>query len=123
MSQAIAAKAGVLAKAQGVDPQVAIAAGLMVNLGRVLIAQQDPIGFAELCHCDPNEREQIELERYGETASGVTLRALQHWSFPKDFIASVGQQGDDPLGGILKLVVQEVQEQMDDEMSCAEGVS
>lgn len=119
MSQAIAAKAGVLARAQGLDPQVAIAAGLLVNLGRILIAQQDPVGFAELSRYDSDQREQIELERYGETAIGVTLRALQHWSFPEDFIASVGQQGDDPLGGILKLVVHEVQEQMDVEMSCA----
>jgi HD-like signal output (HDOD) protein len=123
ISQAIAVKAGALASVVGVDPQVAVAAGLVVNLGRILIAQQDPVGFADMRHCDRGQREEIELERYGETAIGITMRALKHWSFPEDFIASVGQRGDDPLGTILKQAVREVEERMEDELSCAGGAS
>lgn len=123
ISQAIAAKAGALARRQGVDPQVAVAAGLMVNLGRILIAQQDPIGFAETKLCDRSQREQIELEHYGETAIEITVRALKHWNFPEEFIASVGQLGDDPLGIILRQVVNEVEEEQGGELSRASGSS
>lgn len=113
MSQAIATKAGVRAEAEGFDAQVAIAAGLVVNLGLVLIAQQDPVGFVELGQLPPLQREAFEREHYGETSAEITMRALQHWCFPDAFIASVGQQGDDRLGSILHEVIEEVQAHAD----------
>ncbi|WP_298208218.1 HDOD domain-containing protein [Ferrimicrobium sp.] len=113
MSQAIAAKAGAVAAAEGLDAQVAIAAGLVVNLGLVLIAQQDPVGFVEIRQLPLLQREAFERERYGETNGEITMRALRHWNFPEAFIASVGQQGDDRLGDILRAVILDLQELTD----------
>ncbi|MEX6428371.1 MAG: HDOD domain-containing protein [Ferrimicrobium sp.] len=114
MGQAIAARAGDLAEAQGVDPQVATAAGLVVNLGRILIAQQDPLGFAEARHLRVGEREGYEREHYGETALEITVRALARWHFPEEFIASVAQQPGDLLGSILMEAIDSAQQSLDE---------
>jgi HD-like signal output (HDOD) protein len=114
-AQAIATRAGAIAEQEGLDPLVAVAAGLVVNLGSMLIAQQDPVGFAATQCMTPEDCAEFEREHYGETALAITVRALQRWSFPEDFIIGVQQRPDHPLGSILARAIEEVAKQPDDD--------
>jgi HD-like signal output (HDOD) protein len=116
ISQATALKASVLAQEAGLDPQVATAAGLVLHLGRILIAQQDPVGFAEIERLPVRDRAGYERERYGEIWLEITLRALRHWSFPAEFVVAVGQSPDDPLGVVLCEVVHQLEDSESDEV-------
>ena len=103
-----------LAPAYGVEPLVAMSAGLVAELGRILIAQQDPEGYvAAQLQAGPEEREIFETQRYGETARQVTIRALSAWQFPKDFVAGIEGAGQrDPenrLARVLKAAISELE--------------
>ncbi len=95
-----------LAPAYGVEPLVALSAGLVAELGRILIAQQDPEGYAATLGKSPEDREAFEQERYGETARDVTVRALTAWQFPDDFISGIARSGDPATEDRLARVLQ-----------------
>ena len=96
-SVATAAAAEVLAKPAGCDAGLAYAAGLLRNVGRVII---DGLATGRAY---PGEAEwplvsEWEQEIFGQTSAQVTATLLEHWRFPADLVESV-RNHHDPFAG------------------------
>ena len=102
---AVSARTAELAVALGVDPQIAVAAGLVINLGKMLMFQQDPLGYSEIRARSKDEQPELEVARYGETWRNITVRALMRWSFPADFIEAILEGSQSPLGRVLSMAL------------------
>lgn len=70
---------------------VAQSAGLLLNLGKILIAQQDNEGYIKIYHQNHSFDDIIskELERYGRTSNQITAEMLQYWKFPQIITSSI----------------------------------
>ena len=95
-SVATAAAAEVLALPAGADEGLCYAAGLMRNLGRVII---DGLANGKKY---PGEAEwplaaEWERQVFGITAAEVTATLLEHWRFPADVVGAISSHHD-PFG-------------------------
>lgn len=92
-SVATAAAAEVLAQPAGSDAGLAYAAGLLRNLGRVII---DGLATGRAY---PGEAEwplvsEWEEDMFGLTSAEVTAVLLEHWRFPADLVDAIRYQHD-----------------------------
>lgn len=89
-----------------VDPQVALSTGLVATLGWILVAQQDPVGYAEWLSVPLDDRRSFEVARWGRPLASLSQEALRHWAFPEVILEAVGEldgAGDaSTLGRLLR---------------------
>lgn len=92
---ATAAAAEILAPQAGMDPGLAYTAGLLRNLGRVILEDA-----ATGVYPGPGQFPSVadwERTQFGTTAAAVTADLLQHWRFPADVVEGIRGHLD-PLG-------------------------
>jgi HD-like signal output (HDOD) protein len=90
-SEAVAEFAFGSAEQFGVDKQVGLGAGLVVTIGRILMAQQDPEGYFAAKMLSGEDLLNFQRDRYGETWLELSCRALASWNFPTAFIEAIGE--------------------------------
>ncbi len=99
-SAAAALTARLLANHGGeVDPEEAMLAGLIHDMGRLVLNLLMPDHYAPVMHAIYNrEGTSIELERraLGTDHAAVGEIVLRHWRFPEDLVQSVARHHDDP---------------------------
>lgn len=99
----VAVGAKVLALEVGADEEAAFTAGLLHDMGRLVLARAHPGRYAEvLAHGDARGAglENRELELLGVDHSEVGALVAERWQFPKSIVAAIGghhAQGREPL--------------------------
>lgn len=95
---AVATAAAALAPRVGADVPDAFCAGVLHDLGTVLLWRHDPAGHAQLLAqaSSPTQVQLLELGRYGTTHATVCAEVLQAWSFPRELCAALGHRHDPP---------------------------
>jgi diguanylate cyclase (GGDEF)-like protein/putative nucleotidyltransferase with HDIG domain len=105
-----ACAASVIARRVGVSPADAYSAGLLHDLGAVLLHQRDPEAFANAM-ASPSMSDQVvaEITAFGTTHAEYGAAALAAWGFPAPFVEAVAchQHGvEEPrhaLGRVLRV--------------------
>ncbi len=91
-SLAAAAAAQIIARDKGEDPEVAFTAGLLHDLGKVVLGQASPAEYAEVLHKSREVNQilwQLEQARFKMDHAAVGGRLLKHWNFPDNIVAAV----------------------------------
>jgi putative nucleotidyltransferase with HDIG domain len=105
-----ACAASVIARKIGVSTSDAFSAGLLHDLGAVLLHRRDPAAFTDAM-ASPTMSDQVaaELAAFGVTHAGEGAAALDAWGFPEPFVEAVAfhQHGvEEPqhaLGRVLRV--------------------
>lgn len=96
---ATAVAAQMLAFSVDGDSQAAFTAGLLCNIGKIVLAGQFPERYAEvLAYCAATGAQPITIERdlLGLDHAFVGARVAEHWRFPPAIVTAIGD-GADPL--------------------------
>lgn len=96
---ATAVAAQMLAFSVDADPQAAFTAGLLCNIGKIVLANQFPDRYAEvLAYCAATGAQPIVIERdlLGLDHAFVGARVAEHWRFPQAIVGAIGME-DLPL--------------------------
>ena len=98
-SVATAVAAQALGFAVDADPQTAFTAGLLFNIGQLVLAGKFPERYAELLAIEAAtgaEIAQLEHELLGIDHAQVGARVAEHWRFPATIVRAIAAQ-DGPL--------------------------
>ncbi|MGC8465707.1 MAG: HDOD domain-containing protein [Acidimicrobiales bacterium] len=92
-----AAACSVLSSRYGADSATAFSVGMLHDIGRALLREFDPIGYAAIDEitgtthtvASQDAMRQAEFERYGTTHSALGATILRSWNFPEELCAAI----------------------------------
>jgi putative nucleotidyltransferase with HDIG domain len=84
---------------RGVNPDAAFAAGLLADLGMLVLAQLEPSKYLPLCESDDHVVTQLVNERevFGFTHVDVGVQLLKSWQLPEEMIEAVEHHHKSPV--------------------------
>lgn len=86
-------------KYPSVSPDAAFAAGLLADLGMLVMAQLETIKYMPVCEADDHIVTQLVLERdiFGYTHVEVGVRLMENWKLPGELIEAVSHHHKSPV--------------------------
>lgn len=100
LTLAVAARKLALRKADpAVSPDAAFAAGLLADLGMLVLAQLETEKYLPVCDADDHVVTQLVMEReiFGFTHVEVGTRLMQGWALPVELIEAVSHHHKSPV--------------------------
>jgi len=100
LTLAVAARKLALRKADpAVSPDAAFAAGLLADLGMLVLAQLETEKYLPVCEADDHIVTQLVMEReiFGFTHVEVGTRLMQGWALPVELIEAVSHHHKSPV--------------------------